>query len=109
MDNLFLIGCNFTFNYVTIIIVKLDQVGKLNMQYKSTIKSRPYLYKETKKAATLIIQRVMVDEIKNKSIKDNIFQLESEARKKESIDEVVEILRSKLRQELDKDTIISLV
>ncbi|WP_102401525.1 DUF1819 family protein [Haloimpatiens massiliensis] len=53
------------------------------MEYKSTIKSRPYLYKETKKAAVLINTGISIDEIKNKSVKDNIFQLESEARKKE--------------------------
>jgi len=34
------------------------------MEYKSTIKSRPYLYKETKKAATLINQGVSLNEIK---------------------------------------------
>lgn len=53
------------------------------MEYKSTIKSRPYLYKETKKAATLIMQGLDVEEIKNKSLEDNIFQLESEARCRE--------------------------
>lgn len=53
------------------------------MEYKSTIKSRPYLYKETKKAATLIIKGLSVEDIKNKSLQENIFQLESEARKKE--------------------------
>ncbi|MBX4261952.1 DUF1819 family protein [Clostridium estertheticum] len=67
------------------------------MQYKSTIKSRPYLYKETKKAATLIKQGTTVDEIKIKSIEDNIFQLESEARKKE----VASIIAARLK-ELDK-------
>lgn len=53
------------------------------MEYKSTIKSRQYLYKETKKAATLIKQGVFIREIKNRSLEDNIFQLESETRKKE--------------------------
>jgi len=53
------------------------------MEYKSTIKSRPYLYKETKKAAILIKQGITLDDIKNRSIEDNIFQLESETRKKE--------------------------
>ncbi|AYD39512.1 DUF1819 family protein [Clostridium fermenticellae] len=53
------------------------------MEYKSTIKSRPYLYKETKKAAKLIKEGLAVNDIKKKSIEDNIFQLESEARKKE--------------------------
>ncbi|MBZ9624740.1 DUF1819 family protein [Clostridium sp. FP2] len=67
------------------------------MEYKSTIKSRPYLYKETKKAAILIKQGVTIDEIKNKSIEDNIFQLESEARKKE----VASIIAARLK-ELDE-------
>lgn len=63
------------------------------MEYKSTIKSRPYLYKETKKAAILIKQGLSVDEIKTKSIEDNIFQLESEARKKE----VASIIAARLK------------
>lgn len=53
------------------------------MEYKSTIKSRPYLYKETKKVAILIKQGFGIDEIKKKSLEDNIFQMESESRKKE--------------------------
>ena len=53
------------------------------MEYKSTIKSRPYLYKETKKSVSLINKGLDVDGIKGKSLEDNIFQLESEARKKE--------------------------
>lgn len=63
------------------------------MEYKSTIKSRPYLYKETKKAAILIKQGLSVDEIKTKSIEYNIFQLESEARKKE----VASIIAARLK------------
>lgn len=63
------------------------------MKYKSTIKSRPYLYKETKKAAILIKQGLSVDEIKTKSIEYNIFQLESEARKKE----VASIIAARLK------------
>lgn len=67
------------------------------MEYKSTIKSRPYLYKETKKAATLIKQGKAVNSIKNKSLEDNIFQLESEARKRE----VASIITARLK-ELDE-------
>ena len=67
------------------------------MEYKSTIKSRPYLYKETKKAATLIKQGITVKDIKNKSIEENIFQLESESRKKE----VASIIVARLK-DLDK-------
>ena len=64
------------------------------MEYKSTIKSRPYLYKETKKAAMLINTGTKLDEIKNKSLKDNIFQLESEARKKEIASVIVTRLKA---------------
>jgi len=63
------------------------------MEYKSTIKSRPYLYKETKKAAMLINTGVELGEIKSKSLEDNIFQLESEARKKE----VASIITARLK------------
>ena len=40
------------------------------MEYKSTIKSRPYLYKETKKASSLINRGLSVEEIKEKSLED---------------------------------------
>lgn len=67
------------------------------MEYKSTIKSRPYLYKETKKAATLIKQGTVIGDIKNKSVEENIFQLESETRKRE----VASIVTTRLK-DLDK-------
>ena len=53
------------------------------MEYKSTIKSRPYLYKETKKAAILLKSGLKLKELKIKSLEDNIFQVESEARMRE--------------------------
>lgn len=43
----------------------------------------PYLYIETKKAANLILQGLNDSEIKDMSVKENIFQVKSEARKKE--------------------------
>lgn len=70
------------------------------MEYKSTIKSRPYLYKETKKASSLINRGLSVEEIKEKSLEDNIFQLESESRKKE----VASIIITRLKS-LDKEII----
>lgn len=70
------------------------------MEYKSTIKSRPYLYKETKKASMLINRGLEVDGIKGKSLEDNIFQLESESRKKE----VASIIITRLKS-LDKEII----
>lgn len=53
------------------------------MEYKSTIKSRPYLYKETKKAASLINRGLQIKDLKNESLENNIFQVETEARMKE--------------------------
>ena len=73
------------------------------MEYKSTIKSRPYLYKETKKASSLVNEGLDVDYIKEKSLQDNIFQLESEARKKE----VASIITARLK-DLDKQIIYSI-
>lgn len=73
------------------------------MEYKSTIKSRPYLYKETKKAASLINEGLDVNDIKEKSLEDNIFQLESESRKKE----VASIITARLK-DLDKQIIYNI-
>lgn len=67
------------------------------MEYKSTIKSRPYLYKETKKASALINSGLEIKKIKDKSMEDNIFQLESAARRKE----VASIIVARLK-DLDK-------
>lgn len=64
------------------------------MEYKSTIKSRPYLYKETKKAASLINKGILLNELKEKSLEDNIFQVESETRKKE----LASIISARLKQ-----------
>ena len=73
------------------------------MEYKSTIKSRPYLYKETKKASSLVNEGLDVDSLKEKSLQDNIFQLESEARKKE----VASIITARLK-DLDKQIIYNI-
>lgn len=54
-----------------------------NTEYKSTIKSKPFFYKESKKAASLMIQGLNNVEIKNKSINENIFQVNTENRRKE--------------------------
>ena len=53
------------------------------MEYKASIVSRPYLYKETKKAASLINSGLKISELKAKAIEENIFQVESETRMKE--------------------------
>jgi hypothetical protein len=53
------------------------------MEYKSTIKKLPFLFLETKKAANLTLQGLKDAEIKIKAVNDNIFQVKTEARKKE--------------------------
>lgn len=53
------------------------------LQYTSILKSRPYLYLEFKKAVDLILQGFLIDDIKNKAIEENIFAVNTEARKKE--------------------------
>ncbi|ENY99818.1 hypothetical protein HMPREF1092_02954 [Clostridium thermobutyricum] len=72
------------------------------MEYKSTIKSRPYLYKETKKSASLINSGLELEGIKNKSIKDNIFQLESETRKREVASIIISRLKGLDKYSIDK-------
>ncbi|HHW38996.1 MAG TPA: DUF1819 family protein [Bacillales bacterium] len=52
-------------------------------EYKSTIKSRPFFFLETKKVADLMYQGLKAFEIKDKAIHENIFQVKTEARKKE--------------------------
>jgi hypothetical protein len=51
--------------------------------YTSTIKTRGFLYLETKKAATLLFQGLSPKEIKKKSVEDNLFLMKSENRKQE--------------------------
>lgn len=63
--------------------IKLDHEGEEKLEYKSTIKSRPYLYKETKKAAGLINKGLQIKDLKNESLENNIFQVETETRMKE--------------------------
>lgn len=78
------------------------------MEYKSTIKSRPYLYKETKKAASLINKGLEIKKIKNESLENNIFQVETETRMKE-LASIIEIrlkeLDSYLIQKIESSNI----
>ena len=64
------------------------------MEYKSTIKSRPYLYKETKKAVGFINSGLAIDKIKEKALDDNIFLLDTESRKREVASIIVARLRN---------------
>jgi len=64
------------------------------LEYRSTIKSMPYLYIEIKKAASLVLKGFKEFEIKDMSIKQNIFQMKSESRKKEVASMVLKRLKS---------------
>ncbi|WP_099191948.1 DUF1819 family protein [Tepidibacter mesophilus] len=52
-------------------------------KYTSTIKSMSFLYNELKIACKLVLQGVQEKELKQKSIEENIFMVNSESRKKE--------------------------
>ena len=93
-----------TFVYDILYNIKLDHEGEKNLEYKSTIKSRPYLYKETKKAASLINKGLKITELKNESLENNIFQVETETRMKE----LASIIGARLK-ELDSYLIESIV
>ncbi|MEN2777099.1 DUF1819 family protein [Acetivibrio clariflavus] len=62
-------------------------------EYISTLKSKSFLYKETKKVAGLINQGFNEFEIKNKAKKDNIFQVNTEARRGEIASTVLKRLK----------------
>lgn len=64
------------------------------LEYKSTIKSKPFLYKEMKKAAELMNQGFKDFEIKDMSRNDNIFQVNTEARKSEIASIVIQRLKA---------------
>ena len=64
------------------------------LEYKSTIKPKPFLYKEMKKAAELINQGFKDFEIKDMSRNDNIFQVNTEARKSEIASIVIQRLKA---------------
>lgn len=53
------------------------------LKYTSILKSRPYLYLELKKALSLIYQGLSIKDIMSKAVEENIFAVDSEARKKE--------------------------
>ncbi len=54
-----------------------------NKGYSTTLKTRSFLYLETKKTADLIHKGFKTFEIRDMAIKDNLFQLKTESRKKE--------------------------
>lgn len=56
---------------------------KNEQQYRSTIKSKPYFYKETKKLSELVLKGFNEHQLKEQVIDKNIFQVKTESRKKE--------------------------
>lgn len=52
-------------------------------KYSTTIKTRGFLYLEAKKASSLYLQDFPAEEIKRKSLEENIFLLKTENRRKE--------------------------
>jgi acetone carboxylase gamma subunit len=72
------------------------------LQYTSILKSRPFLYLELKKAAQLKIQGLDEDEIKSKAIEENIFSVNTEARKKEIASAVINRMKELDMYMLDK-------
>ncbi|MBF7082779.1 DUF1819 family protein [Desulfallas sp. Bu1-1] len=64
-----------------------------NPNYSTTIKSMPFLFLEVKKAASLKIQGLSYPEILSRSINDNIFQVNTESRKKEIAAAVIKRLK----------------
>lgn len=62
-------------------------------QYRSTIKSRPYLYIETRKLSELVVQGYNELQLKEQVIDQNIFQVKSESRKRE----IASVILSRLK------------
>lgn len=60
------------------------------LKYSSTIKTRGFLYLEAKKAAALYLQGFSLEDIKKKALKENIFLLKTENRRKEIAATVLE-------------------
>lgn len=58
-------------------------------KYRTTIKSQSFLYVEIKKAAKLVLQGQDEYQIRNKSLYDNIFQVNTDARKAEIASAVI--------------------
>ena len=83
-----------------------EEVILLNMlEYRSTIKARSYLYLELKKASSLCLQGVALNDIRQKALDENIFSLNSENRIREiasTITERLEVLDEVLLNKLVK-------
>jgi len=69
--------------------VKMDK----SIKYSSTIKTIPYLYLETKKAARLKYQGMNDEDIYKTAIEENLFQVNTDARKREIASTVIRRLK----------------
>jgi hypothetical protein len=65
----------------------------VDMDYKSTIKTRPFFYNEMRTAAALKLQGFKDFEIREKSKKENIFQVNTDNRKNEIASSVLQRLK----------------
>lgn len=72
------------------------------LQYTSILKSRPYLYLELKKASQLKNQGLDEETIRNKAIEENIFAVNTEARKREIASTVINRIEGLDNYILDK-------
>ncbi|MDU1350578.1 DUF1819 family protein [uncultured Clostridium sp.] len=72
------------------------------LQYTSILKSRPYLYLELKKASQLKNQGLDEKTIRNKAIEENIFAVNTEARKREIASTVINRIEGLDNYILDK-------
>ena len=79
-----------------------------NWRYRSTIKSRPFLYLETKKLAQLKLKDVTEYEMKKVVVDNNILQTQNIARRKEIATVILkrlDILSPYLLEEIEKNTV----
>lgn len=72
------------------------------LKYTSILKSRPYLYLELKKAATLINQGLAIEGITKKAIEENLFAVNAEARKREIASTITKRIKELDHYLLDK-------
>ncbi|MBT2214693.1 DUF1819 family protein [Virgibacillus dakarensis] len=67
----------------------------MNQQpYRSTIKSKPFLYSETRKLTELLTQGFSEADIRDQVINQNIFQVKTETRKKEIASTILKRLKT---------------
>ena len=64
----------------------------MTKKYLTTLNTRPFLYRETKLIAELIDQGLSEEEIKDKVMENNLFQLTSNDRKRSFLNEIIKRL-----------------